>query len=311
MKSKTPLAGWIWEISKTLDFDSIFCPFCGSSGIPGLFKQQNKEVISTDVLSTYFNESVCLIENDDTKLDIFEIESLIGPNESITQYFEGIVAGFSLTPEFGAWLDKCYANIQSIEHNYKSALSSTIIAHTIMYLTSFDTDKRIRMAEDDWISAYRYYALSLNERIFSNGKTCLAYNKDAQELIHDVSTNAMYFYLPSAAGATTLDETEILCEIFNSHKFQQEMADDISSRIISGLGTGIEDEKEYLKYFKSFLDSAEHIGTWIIASNDSNKSINENIETMIKEKKRDFQKLSKRIFYSNEDFHDEFLFIAK
>ncbi|MFA6449703.1 MAG: hypothetical protein WCX65_09555 [bacterium] len=306
---KTPLAGWLWEVSKETPFGSVFCPFSGSAAVSRLFKEEGKEVVTTDVLLTHAEAARATIENDETILDAFDEEAIIAPFEGAPQRLEGMAAAYALPHEFGAWLDACYSNIEHIDHAYKKALAATVISLVINYVLSFDDFERSKMTDHDWIAAYHYYLVSVNNNVFSNGKTCLAHDRDANSLIKEIETEAMSFYLPSMRGVIDLRPAERFSELFNRHCFEREL-DNTLAGLVNGLGGRFSDTAEYLAALESFLDSASSISKWLIAANEDSAPKPEALNSLISKFKKNVRLLSKKIIYSNKFTRTEYLYVA-
>jgi adenine-specific DNA-methyltransferase len=307
---KAQLAGWLWEVSKELPFNSVFCPFSGSAAVARLFKEEGKEVITTDVLLTHAQAARALIENDDTILDAFDEEAVIAPNDRSVQRLEGMAAAYALPPEFGAWLDVCYTNIEQIDHDYKKSLAATVISLVINYILAFDETTRSKMAEDEWISAFHYYLTSVNSSVFSNGKTCLAHDRDANSLVKEIDTEALSFYLPFPMGVNDLRPAERFAELFNRHCFEKELDKSLAG-LVSGLGAPFTDNDSYLAALESFLDSASSINKWLISASESSLPKPEVLNALISKFKKNVSMRGKKIFYSKNLSHTEYLFVAR
>lgn len=309
LSQKANLTGWLWELSRQMSFKSVFCPFSGNSATARLFKEEGMEVVTTDVLLSNFNTARALVENDNTILDAFDEEAIISSNGNTVQYFEGIVGAYKLPPEFGAWLDICYANIAQLDDDYKKALASTAISRVIKYMLAFDENSRMRMTDDDWTNSFKYYVSWANGSVFSNGKTCLAHDMDANLLINQIETEALSFYLPSAEGVADLRPAERFTEIFNRHCFEKEL-DETLSGLVSGLGAPLPDATAYKAALEEFLDSAKFMQVWLIAGNENSPVSLDEMKAMIAKFKGNSKALSKNISYSNGFTRTEYLFIA-
>jgi len=307
---KVSLVGWLWEASKVTPFKSVFCPFSGNAAAARLFKEEGKEVIATDVLLTHSCAARALVENDSTILDAFDEEAIITPNPDTKQHFEGIVGAYSLPPEFGAWLDICYANINQLEDEYKKALASTAISYVIKFVLAFDDATRMRMVEDEWVASFKYYISWANGNVFTNGKTCLAHDMDANILISQVETEAISFYLPSSKGVVDMRPEERFSEIFNRHCFEKEL-DTALANLVGGLGAPMADNAAYTAAIEEFFDSAKFIPVWLIATNEKSSIGPDSLGALISKFKNNVQTLSKNIAYSKGQSRTEYLFVAR
>ncbi len=308
--NKAPLAGWLWENSISIPFGSVFCPFSGSGAAARLFKEVGKEVVTTDVLATYSKTARALIENDETILDAFDEESIIAPSDRAVQRLEGMAGAYSLPPEFGAWLDNCHANIDQIDHDYKKALASAVIVHVINYVAAFDKPVRQNMPEDEWVSAYHYYLTSVNGNVFSNGKTCLAHDSDANRLVGGMETDAMSFYLPSAQGVADLRPAERFSELFNRYCFEKELDKTLAS-LVGGLGAPVSGPEEYSSALDKFLASAAEVPVWFICANETSIVSPEDIQAVISKHKKNVRFMNKQMVYSKQLSRTEYLFIGQ
>lgn len=308
--ARTPLAGWLWEISEGIPFESIFCPFSGSTAIARLFKEQGKEVTTADVLAVFTHAARALIENDSTIIDPFETGSIIGPNSNIVQHHEGLASVHGLPHEFGAWLDKCHANIQEIDYDYKKALAMTVISRVISLMFSMDERTRNEIAGEEWTSAFHYYVTATNESVFSTDRPCFSYEKDANLLVGEVFTDALYFHLPSNRGVANLTPAERYSELFCRNCFEKELEQILNGLVKEGLGAPSPSGEIYASNLRRFLDSAGHIKHWIIAANSESPLAPDAITAVISSLGKKVRTLSKNMIYSKRISRTEYVFIA-
>jgi hypothetical protein len=308
--ANAPLVGWIWEISSDISFDSVYCPFSGNAVIARLFKEQGKEVTTTDVLSTWTLTARALIENDSAIIDPYEAESIIGPSTDISQIHEGTASAYGLPHEFGAWLDKCRANLEKIDYDYKKALAATVISRVIFYMFSLDEESKKRVAEEDWISAFQYYVMATNESVFATENACLSYEKDANLFTGEIFTDAMCFHLPSPRGVANVAPAERYAELFIRNCHEKELNGILAGLVKEGLGAATQDEKTYAANLRGFLDSASHIKHWLISSNGDSALGFDALHDLIASFRPHVTALTRKTIYSKSFSRNEYIFIA-
>lgn len=305
-----PLAGWLWSEIKRFDFNTIFCPFSGRAATPLLFKEEGKGVIAADTLRCRFAFARAVIENDDTVLDPFDVDALIESNPERVQLMEGLCNAYGMDPEHGAWLDNVRANIEKIDDPLKQNLALAVCLGVIRYLTSFNGEDAAVRPDDDIAGCFHYYVESLNTRVYGNGQPCEAYNTDAAELAPSVGTDAMYFYLPSAAGPERMPAVRRVMELFARNCGEAELDRQLADRT-PGLGIATDNAEQYAQHLHNFLSNTAHIPMWFIACGGDGPVPAAELENIVRRFKSNIETVSKKVILTGGAAVREILIIAR
>jgi DNA adenine methylase/adenine-specific DNA-methyltransferase len=304
------LTGWLWSVTKDIQFDSVICPFCGSGAAARLFKEQGCEVTATAVFASFARQARALIENDSTTLDQFEAEAIIGPSEDTSQLLEGIAPAYGLSHSFGAWLDRCRANIERIDHEYKKSLAYTAVSKVIAQVFSLGEQAAMQSGEEDWNQVFRFYVAALNDMVFSNGKLCLAYEGTPERYVAESNADALCLYLPRE-NISKLTNAERFSELFNRFCHEKQLISELSDAKSKKLGTALTDAIEYSDSISKFLECADNIRIWFIcASSDSPITPDETLETLSKLRNK-VTVMRKEMVYSKSFSRNEYIYICE
>jgi hypothetical protein len=305
-----PLAGWLWSEIKRFDFNTIFCPFSGRAAVPLLFKEEGRGVIAADTLKCRHAFARALIENDDTVLDPFDVDTLLEPNPDRVQLMEGLCNGYGMEPEHGAWLDNVRANIAKLDDPFKQNLALAVCFGVIRYLTSFTGEAAAVRPDDDIAGCFHFYVESLNTRVSGNGQPCEAYLGDAAALAPSVGTDAMYFYLPSPAGPERMPAVRRVMELFAQNCGEAELDRRLASRT-PGLGIATDNAGQYAQHLHNFLSHTAHIPMWFIAFNDAGLVQPDELENIARRFKSNIDTVSRKVMLTGGAAVREILIIAR
>lgn len=306
---KRPLAGWIWNNTRHMDFETVFCPFAGWPAIPMMFKEQGKSVVIADLLESHVHVSRALVVNQDEVLDPFDVDMLVEENKGKVQLVEGVCNAYGMAPAHGAWLDNMRSNASKLDSALKKSLALTVGMLVIRYLMSFDDETRDVMPDDDPAGAFHYYVEFMNQKVISNGAPCEAYNKDALELVASVNSDAMCFYLPSASGYRDLRPEQRMMELFVNDCTESELDAKLEGRA-SGLGSAMHDKMDYEKKLAAFFDAAAHIPFWILGYNEKGLLPVKDLHTLLGGFRKNVMVLENMVAESSESKYCEYLLIA-
>ena len=306
---KRPLAGWVWSNTRHMDFETVFCPFTGWPSIPAMFKEQGKGVITTDLLEAHYHLARALVENDSTVLDPFDVDRVLEENPSRVQLMEGMCNAYGVAPEHGAWLDNLRSNINSFADPFKRSMALAVALRSIRYLMSFDDETRSLMPDDDPAVSFNYFVEFMNQRVFANGQACEAHNRDAHAMAACVGTDAMYFYLPSAAGFENLNAERRMMELFVHYSTESALDTHLQGRT-AALGAPVPDGAAYEKNIDAFLEQAGAIPIWIVGYNEAGLIPVSRLADMVGKHRRNLMVLEHPVLQAHDDRHTEYLLIA-
>ncbi|MEW6203135.1 MAG: hypothetical protein AB1546_14245 [bacterium] len=306
---KIPLTGWVWSETRSLTFNSVFCPFAGNATLATMFKEDGKEVILTDLRLSKYRIGKALVENSLTILDPFDVDELTAANPQKQKIITALADTYGIRPGEAEWLDNYHANIEKLTDDYKKDLAHCIAMKIIHYIFSLKGEAAGVQPEEDLTPTFCYYLDSTNDKIFSNNKQCIANNDDANELVSSVHTDAMYFYAPHPSGCMEMGKETRLVELFNHYCSEGELGKQLKCPS-KGLGAVLKDKKSYCAALEEFLERATHIPLWIICSNAATRLISDSEMTRILEKfKKNVKSLTKELFLGKDKW-TEYLFIA-
>lgn len=192
--SKNKLTDWIWENIYDINFTTVLDAFGGTGSVSHMLKRKGKEVIYNDILRFNSIIGTALIENDSILLTEEDIEFILNNDSGSFNFIQKTFKGIFYTDEENAWLDKTIFNIELLGDRYKRAIAyfslfqSCIIKrpynlfHRANLYLRLSTVKRSFGNKATWDksfeSCFRHFAAEANSSIFSNGKNCVALNKD-------------------------------------------------------------------------------------------------------------------------------------
>ncbi|HOC91868.1 MAG TPA: class I SAM-dependent methyltransferase [bacterium] len=304
------LTGWLWSATKDIQFDSVICPFCGSGAAARLFKEQGCEVTATAVFTSFARQARALIENDSTTLDQFEAEAVIGPSADTTQLMEGIAPAYGLPHSFGAWLDRCRANIERMDHEYKKSLAYTAVSKVIAQVFSLGEQSVAQSGEEDWNQVFRFYVAALNDMVFSNGRLCLAYEGNPERYVMESNADALCLYLPRES-ISKLTEAERFSELFNRFCHEKQMMSELSAAENETLGTALIDTSKYADLVSNFLERAKHIKLWFICASSDAPVATDEIYRILAGLKNKVTVMQKEMVYSKNISRKEYIYICE
>jgi len=199
--SKHKLLTWIWKNISFLDFEKAADLFGGTGAVAYLFKTQGKSTTYNDILRANYFSGKALIENNETRLNKFDIQNIF---EYETDNLQSVILrnfkGIYYTDEENTWLDRVIQNIyfNFDDDQYKKALSFWVLFQACIIKRPYNlfhrrnlymrtnNVKRTFGNKTTWDKPFEHYFLKfvkeINHAIFDNGKTCKAYQKDALEL---------------------------------------------------------------------------------------------------------------------------------
>lgn len=190
--SKRKILNWIWDNTKTLEFNSALDLFGGTSVVSLLFKRMGKQVTYNDY--SFFNRltGLAFIENKEVKLEESDIKFILGmanrKDAVIAENFKGI---FFRDSE-NIWLDKTIGNILSLDKfytgsklKYKQAIAIWALGQSCLIKRPFNLFHRKNLSirtkrvtrnfgnkttwETPFDEAFNRFANEANIVVFDNG----------------------------------------------------------------------------------------------------------------------------------------------
>ncbi|MBR5253605.1 MAG: DNA adenine methylase [Bacteroidales bacterium] len=198
--SKYKFVGWIWQCLKDLEFHSALDAFGGTGSIAFLLKENGKKVTYNDILP--FNHIIgkALIENSDTVLNDYEVETLLREYSHIDypNFIEKTFKDIYFTDEENHWLDIISTNIRHIKNPYKQAIAYFALFQSCIIKRPYNLFHRknlyVRLQEVErsfgnkktWDTPFavhfKKFVLEANRAIFNNGEICSSINKNIFEV---------------------------------------------------------------------------------------------------------------------------------
>ncbi len=201
--SKAKLVNWIWEQIDGLDFTTCLDAFGGTGAIAYRLKQAGKQVAYNDVLRFNHYFGAALIENDQTQLEMHEVDWLLTrhPEVEYPTLVQDHFAGIYFTDAENAWIDQTITNLRQFTDPYKFALGFFALCQACIVKRPYNLFHRknlyVRLAQvqrsfgnkttwdtpfDNW---FRVFAAEANRSVFSNGWRHHACNCDATSVPGD------------------------------------------------------------------------------------------------------------------------------
>ena len=123
--SKLKYVDWIWYCLKDLPFKTVLDAFGGTGSVSYRMKKEGKTVTYNDILE--FNSIIgkALIENDNQRIDTFELEFLLKEHSDVSypNFIEQTFQDTYFTDDENHWLDVIITNISNISNPYKKSIA--------------------------------------------------------------------------------------------------------------------------------------------------------------------------------------------
>ena len=188
MGSKQKLLEFIYHNIKDLEGDKVLDAFGGSGAVSYLFKSMGKQVHTNDFLKYSHMLSKAVIENNQQKLTLRDIDILLSPNSKdlfVSDNFKGLY----FSDEENKLIDQIYNNASNLSELKKSlalsALARACIKKRPRGIFTYVGDRYDDGRRDLRISLKEQFLESvetLNNAIFNNNKKNKSFNKDIFKL---------------------------------------------------------------------------------------------------------------------------------
>lgn len=192
--SKQKFVDWIWDCVKDIPFHSALDAFGGTGSVSFRLKKEGKQVTYNDILP--FNHIIgkALIENENTRLENFEVNALLRKNagEKYSDFIERTFKDIYFTDEENRWLDVVSANIRRMENPYKQAVAYFALFQSCIIKRPYNLFHRrnlyVRLQEVErsfgnkktWDTPFevhfRKFVEEANNAVFNNGESCCSIN---------------------------------------------------------------------------------------------------------------------------------------
>lgn len=123
MGSKRRLLPWIHQILASLDFQSGWDPFCGTSSVAYLIKAMGKRVIASGFLNFPAIIARATVENSGYRLSKESVLRLLSECPDRTDFIERTFKGVFFRPADLAFLDNVSGNIVALDNQYEQAIA--------------------------------------------------------------------------------------------------------------------------------------------------------------------------------------------
>lgn len=269
-KPKRLLPSWIWEQIKNLDFTSIYDPFSGMASVGIFIKHKGKQVLTTELLQSYYWWNKAFIENNNIKLSK-ELQEQINKSEkdrAVLNLF-GAWKDQYFTEEEVNWLGSWFYNINSTNlKDEERGLAYSAVYLVINYWLSYN---RKHLSYPKPMTPYEilnYYFLLVNNLVFDNKLTNAVYYSDAYDMVSQLPTDLMFIYPPTPEGFRNYDLRYYLWECWTRQVTQLNMEELIKYNNRPKLGQTFNSLEDYLQALNHFLELSQGNNIWVIAYND-------------------------------------------
>lgn len=215
--SKYKLAGWICANLEPLRFNTVLDAFGGTGCVSHMLKRNGKEVTYNDLLRFNYMIGKALIENNQTFLEVEDIQHVITKHEGITYptFIADTFKNVFYLDDENEWLDAVVFNIKSLKNEYKQAIAWYALFQACIIKRPYNLFHRanlnVRTAnvkrsfgnKTTWDKSFSeyffFFAQQANQAIFDNGKECKSINFDVFD-IPNVNYDLVYIDTPYITG---------------------------------------------------------------------------------------------------------------
>lgn len=321
--NKEKLVEWIIEnIPKNVE--TVIDGFAGGNSVAYALKQRNFNVITNDILKINFMIAKALIEN----------KKIVLSNEEAKKIFEGIPFEGFITKNYKniyffedecKELDLYRKNIEEIKCEYKRALAFILLRRAMIRKMPYSRfnikwDKIVQLRDEEY--SYKKYGRKrayhnqsfkehfyenlheYNDAIFDNGKDCIAYNKDIDELL-EMELEADLIYLdPPYAGT--------LNDYFGFYGFLDSYID---GTIKKAFKNDFRHKNNILEQFDNLIKKASKYKYCMLSYNDKAYPTKEELCNILKKYYKNIKVIEKKHNYQitgkeNKNSSHELLFIC-
>jgi DNA adenine methylase len=311
-----------------VEFGSVLDLFAGSGAVSLFMKLMGKRVISNDLLTSSYYNSLVFVANQSIGISLEDITFLRSHDNSEKTDFVRKNYADRFTPEEAEFLDNYRANIDTLATSKYASLRNRaifrgacfiMIEHYIMDRCFIGgrlnrgqilAELEHRIAHQRNKGKEMKFALKA-PRLFSGHETCAAYNMDALELLSDskITTDLLYIDPPYGGQQSNYAEMFSFCEEY-VHGAKLDSLPHIiyANKFVS--------KKDYKLHFTELLSRADRFPCWAISYNNSSWANEVELEEILKGFGRQVKVISIDYEYKyrakeNRSDSTEFLFIAR
>ena len=269
-KTKRVIPSWIWQQIQDLDFTSVYDPFSGFSSLGLFLKHKGKQIMTTDVLQSYYWWNKAFIENNNVVIsaDIVGKINKLNNNIPIKNVFNAWTDQY-FTEEEVNWLESWLYNINTLNSkDEERALLYSTVYLVINYWLSYNRKHLSYPKPMVPHEIFNYYATQVSDWVFDNNLQNAVYFTDAYSMINQLPTELIYMYPPTPEGFRNYDLRYYLCECWTKQVTQLNLEEVIIPNSRPKLGQTFNSLEEYLQALNHFLELAEQNNIWAIAYND-------------------------------------------
>jgi adenine-specific DNA-methyltransferase len=132
MGSKKRLLPWIYNVLRTIPFETAADPFVGSGCVAYLLKAMGKRVFASDFLNFPAVLAAASIANSKHKLDTPAVRRLLAPRRNAPRFIEETFKGIFYTPDDLRFLDRISANIEALEQAEQRAVATAALIRSCL-----------------------------------------------------------------------------------------------------------------------------------------------------------------------------------
>lgn len=123
MGSKYKLLPWIYEITKTLESDTVLDAFSGSGAVGYLFKAMGKQVVANDFLQFCSVITSATVQNPGVVIDDDTLQRLMRYDPKHKRFIQRTFDGIFYTPEDLRFLDIVSWNVKKLDNRHRQAMA--------------------------------------------------------------------------------------------------------------------------------------------------------------------------------------------
>ncbi|QGV17956.1 Methyl-directed repair DNA adenine methylase [Lacticaseibacillus paracasei subsp. paracasei] len=190
MGSKEKLLPYIAAAAEDLQFDSVLDLFSGSGTVSYLFKAMGKQVFSNDFMTFSSTFTKAMVENNKVSLSEETLEQVMQSSNTNDKFVEKTFKGLYFNDVDNLFIDTIRANLSLVSDEYERAIVIAALVRACMkkrprgiftYTGNRYDDGRHDLQitlQQQFVKAVR----DINDAVFDNSQTNVAFNNDALEL---------------------------------------------------------------------------------------------------------------------------------
>jgi adenine-specific DNA-methyltransferase len=192
MGSKNRLLPWIYNVLKSLDFDSAADPFLGSGCVAYLLKSMGKRVIGSDFLNFPTVIAKATIENSKEQVDTKVLNRLLSTRTKSPDFIQQKFAGIFFDIEDLKFLDRICGNLERLSNEYQQDIVRAALMRSCLkkqprgvFTVSGNPSRYDDGRRDMRLSIEAHFLEQIqvfNHIVFDNGKRNEIYHRDVFDI---------------------------------------------------------------------------------------------------------------------------------